>query len=144
MSLNYSQTWSNCGKLHYLSQIISQLYEGWFGRVKFVWQTLKAWFNLNLYLSSKQLEVELFSRSEIRLYLIWYFCQRIPWHGISNFFCNFQKHLFMRQSVFWSTVTVLGYLNKQDNNNTVVAAWNLFDEDGFNLITRLPVTPGDV
>ena len=58
--------------------------------------------------------------------------------------CNLQEQLVMRQSVFWSTVTVLGYLYKQDNNNTVVAAWNLFDEDGFNLITRLPVTPGDV
>ena len=56
----------------------------------------------------------------------------------------FQKHLVVRQSVFRSIIAVLGYLYKRNINNTVVTAWNLFDEDGFNLITRLPVTPGDV
>ena len=56
----------------------------------------------------------------------------------------FQKHLVMRQSAFRSILTVLGYLYKRNINKTVVTAWNYFDEDGFNLITRLPVTPGDV
>ena len=64
--------------------------------------------------------------------------------GIPTATAFFQKHLVMRQSAFRSILAVLGYLYKRNINNTVVIAWNYFDEDGFNLITRLPVTPGDV